>query len=891
MKRKITLLITGILWVMGCMLLDMHNEIKSTDGAVVFADEKSFDIDARLDARELNGYASVAANGLDTTTGGGDAEPVIVTNLADLKAEAAGNIPKVIVISGRIVCPDYAVNVGSNKTIVGMDNDAVLYGGFNIKNSSNVIVCNLNIEGTWPNSGPDDCFNIENSHHVWLNHLNIWNSTDGNIDIKIGSDYITVSWCKLWYSDDTVVNGVDVHKHRLSCLIGSGAGDHAATDMGKLHVTYHHNWFENLVFERMPRVMYGRAHVYNNYYTSQDNLYCVGADCYASVLIENNNFNKVNNPHEFSYDNDYPACIVSRGNIYNDTTGTKAEGQKNAKSAVVPFETTIYDYALHGAGEVPDVVSKYVGPQDLSDVNVVVEEMKNTTRIEGVEEKPREIDPDATALPTQQPVNTVCDNEISYDKQTTTYTYNGTNKNGSQAFYRIKNPFKNMNLKEQFKLSGSYPAWTKGVTISYWVNVPQTAKDAVVLNFNLENDRQIQREDAYKYNMCKGYSENDSAYSLGTVKTYVDENGRKFTVLEGYGDRVRYNPEYPTKGYYYATEDGGAFYACEEGKDSADKSNWKYLDYIGEGYYENYSLLFDEEGGEKSKVAEANISGSFSMYASGSMGYRQDNWSGLQLNPYLDNYGQILDAHQYNQFYYWGSGGEKSLSGSKLKTPTMEKRGEWHFVVAVIQNDWVQYYMDGTEITKDYLTYWGASLTKNFNAAGSGFNYGYGHKIFYRTKNPDKENSTGMTILDFLSDIDTELTVGGLGAGATRLGMNTISTPKDVQIKEIKFYGVPLSKKCILSDKIDVTKDEEFALVTPLEGSAEPGNTEEDYILGDVNSDSKVDLDDVIFALKIALKIEETPTGNVFLAADYNKDGNIDLDDVILILKAALKLI
>lgn len=182
------------------------------------------------------------------------------------------------------------------------------------------------------------------------------------------------------------------------------------------------------------------------------------------------------------------------------------------------------------------------------------------------------------------------------------------------------------------------------------------------------------------------------------------------------------------------------------------------------------------------------------MYASGSVGYRQDNWSGLQLNPYLDNYGQILDVHQFNQFYYWGSGGEKSLSGSTLKTPTMKERGKWHFVVAVIQNDWVQYYMDGQEMTTDYLTYWGVSLLKNFNSAGQEFNYGYGNKVNYRNSKPTDGMSTGMTILDFISDKDTVLTVGGLGAGATKLGMNTIGTPKGTCVKEIMFYSVPLSK-------------------------------------------------------------------------------------------------
>lgn len=275
-----------------------------------------------------------------------------------------------------------------------------------------------------------------------------------NIDIKAGSDYITVSWCKIWYTDDTVVNGKDVHGHRLSCLIGSGAGDHDATDMGKLHVTYHHNWFGNNLDQRMPRVMYGRAHIYNNYYTAKDNTYCVGADCYASVLIENNSFNDVNNPHQFHYDNEYPASIVARGNLYNNTSGTKDSGQKKENNKVSPFETTVYDYKLNNASDVSGVVSSYAGPKDLSDGSVVSAENKNSKKVKGVADTKKEINTNATPLPEQTPVNFECDNPITYDKESESYTYNGSNSDGSQAFYKIKNPFKNLDLSEEMTLSG-----------------------------------------------------------------------------------------------------------------------------------------------------------------------------------------------------------------------------------------------------------------------------------------------------------------------------------------------------------------------------------------------------------------------------------------------------
>lgn len=54
----------------------------------VDAAQSNFDLSTRLDMSELYGYADVAANGLESVTGGGNSTPVIVTTLSDLKKEA-----------------------------------------------------------------------------------------------------------------------------------------------------------------------------------------------------------------------------------------------------------------------------------------------------------------------------------------------------------------------------------------------------------------------------------------------------------------------------------------------------------------------------------------------------------------------------------------------------------------------------------------------------------------------------------------------------------------------------------------------------------------------------------------------------------------------------------
>src|SRR5574344_1674325 len=309
-----------------------------------------------------DGYAGV--NG--STTGGGNVTPDTVSTYAAFKAAVQASAAKIVVVSGTIRTTDgdgYALQIASNKTIVGLNKNSTIYGGITFKNVSNVIVRNLNMQGVYPNSGPDDAISVHNSNHIWFDHLNIWNGTDGNLDITNQSSYVTVSWCKFWYTDAN-------HPHRLNALIGSGAADHPE-DWGYLKVTYQHCWFAELVSERMPRVMYGQAHIYNNYYTSKGNLYCIGVGSYAAALIEGNYFKDVKSPHLFMY-NIY-ANMTVRNNKYDNTTGNKDSGALGERYiTTAPYtllekpealETVPYKYTADAAADVPAIVSKGAGPQ------------------------------------------------------------------------------------------------------------------------------------------------------------------------------------------------------------------------------------------------------------------------------------------------------------------------------------------------------------------------------------------------------------------------------------------------------------------------------------------------------------------------------------------------
>jgi len=322
-----------------------------------------------------DGYASLNGG----TTGGAGGDTVTVTTYAQFKAAIQTDDPKVVIVKGTIKTTDgdgYGLPIYSNTTIMGADSSATIYGGLVVNGKKNVIIYNINIHGTYPNPGPSDGIAVSHgATNVWIHHVNIWDAEDGNLDITTQASYVTVSYVHFWYTDAN-------HPHRLNALIGSGASNHPE-DFNTLKVTYHHCWFGTLVNERMPRVMYGNAHVYNNYYTTSDNLYCVGVGSYGSALIENNYFYKVNNPVIFMY-NVY-AYVNTKNNVYDNvktssnSSTTPIEANNGGKIYGERYITTDpytlledpakldkvpYEYAMDKATDVPNIVKKLAGPHN-----------------------------------------------------------------------------------------------------------------------------------------------------------------------------------------------------------------------------------------------------------------------------------------------------------------------------------------------------------------------------------------------------------------------------------------------------------------------------------------------------------------------------------------------
>ncbi|GAA4946675.1 pectate lyase family protein [Actinoplanes utahensis] len=298
-----------------------------------------------------DGFATVAGYGRATTTGGAGGPVVTVSTAAALLDHISRPGPYVVQVSGTITLPRGANDgmhpVTSDKTIIGLGSTAALVGGgLNIGLPvtsattppagavNNVIIRNLRFSGA-----SDDLINVQMfSHHIWIDHNDFSDGDDGAVDIKRGSDLVTVSWNRF-------------HDHDKTLLLGHD-DDNGAQDAGRLRVTYHHNYFDGSD-QRHPRVRFAPVvHVYNNYF--RDNSYGIASTNDAGLFVEGNYFYSVNNPGRVDFSGPL-GRMVQRDNILVDCNhAIEVRG-------TVTDPRTFYAYTADPASSVPTIVPAGAG--------------------------------------------------------------------------------------------------------------------------------------------------------------------------------------------------------------------------------------------------------------------------------------------------------------------------------------------------------------------------------------------------------------------------------------------------------------------------------------------------------------------------------------------------
>ncbi|MEV4489845.1 cellulose binding domain-containing protein [Micromonospora coxensis] len=271
------------------------------------------------------------------TTGGGSAASTTVTSASALTSALGSTSASVIRVSGTISCSGM-LRARSNKTILGNPGATIAGCGFNVSGDRNVIIRNLTFRN-WN----DDAINVqESATNIWIDHNTFTSGYDGAVDIKRGSDFVTVSWNR-------------VYGHDKAMLLGH-SDDNAGQDTGHLRVTYHHNWFDGSN-QRHPRVRFGNpVHVFNNYYRNNGG-YGVASTMGAGVLVEGNYFENVDDPFHLGEGSSGPGTLVARNNHFVNS----GSGQAGGSVRSIP-----YPYSLDTASNVKSIVSGGAGAGRIS---------------------------------------------------------------------------------------------------------------------------------------------------------------------------------------------------------------------------------------------------------------------------------------------------------------------------------------------------------------------------------------------------------------------------------------------------------------------------------------------------------------------------------------------
>jgi pectate lyase len=304
------------------------------------------------------------------TTGGTGGTEVTVTSLAQLISEAGSAGKKIIKINQTIEASGTIIEVSSDKTILGVGNQAFLKGiGFHLKNVNNVII--RNVKMTMIGGGADDIIGGETTGsstggNYWIDHCEFYNEYptlpetaakkdkyDGILDFKQQVSKITISWCY-------------IHDHWKCSLIGFSTDK----DPYDRKITYHHNWFKNIK-SRAPSYRAGTAHVYNNYYEglndpnapTSEGVHSRDAAC---LYVEGNYFLNYAKSVYWFIDDSPTEAFVNESGVANKYVNSPA----NTARACTSFKPP-YTVKVDVADDVPAIVQKYAGIGKLDGTAVI----------------------------------------------------------------------------------------------------------------------------------------------------------------------------------------------------------------------------------------------------------------------------------------------------------------------------------------------------------------------------------------------------------------------------------------------------------------------------------------------------------------------------------------
>lgn len=413
---------------------------------------------------------------------------------------------------------------------------------------------------------------------------------------------------------------------------------------------------------------------------------------------------------------------------------------------------------------------------------------------------------------------------------------------------------------KKFRGSRYQPVWEKGLTFSYWINVPVDDngeyKPSSALRWELLDQEMYQADDYAKYLACKyfdeekirmGYTEEDyavaakeeskviygSEYYFKYLETTGDVDAEGAPIAKLYSGAGFAGPVYDSRYFQNTTGDDWSWYyafnpnffrgyivLADGSYQAQDSSIVSGID----NYYSLYSSLAIEEG---SYVRRADVDGELQIDVDNSIYWIADNGQGINKNPNSKmSYGTRASMQSGNSFFMnsWMEGkqqnklgyGTYQSAGSVALSPVSSisgyneedgtytgikngNAGKWHQVTVTLQNDWVEFYVDGvkTDVDCNYSSLGGNSIDtkesfKRLNK-GTGLRYGWGAQK--GAINFSYGNYVCRLLMDWITDEAATLHIGGVGQEAE--DYNQAATSCEFSIDDLKFYGELLTEEQI----------------------------------------------------------------------------------------------
>jgi pectate lyase len=191
-------------------------------------------------------------------------------------------------------------------TIFSANGATIKHASLNIKGTSNIIIRNLKFDELWEwdeaskgdyDSNDWDFIVLSNGSpatNIWIDHCTFTKAYDGIVDMKAGTQFVTLSWCR-YVGDDGATNPNSFVRRQLAALevnmsshafynflrtrgfsiddialiiaghdkghlMGSNTLD---PDNATLSATFHHQLFEDIWDRCVPRLRAGQVHNYN----------------------------------------------------------------------------------------------------------------------------------------------------------------------------------------------------------------------------------------------------------------------------------------------------------------------------------------------------------------------------------------------------------------------------------------------------------------------------------------------------------------------------------------------------------------------------------------------------------------------------------------------------